>query len=135
MSKKNETKEKAASQILVDMFETIKRGVFLTLSATIDNDRRVEASERLVESEIWSHFANDEGSLVNATKADDPEAAIRRLLTDFYSRSQGLMFTIIDAAIDPARAQAAKDVAGRGIWRAQGWVLTDAVKRMAAATG
>ncbi len=131
MSEKTETKEKAAEQVLVDMFETIKHGVILTLSGMIDNDRRVEALQRLIEWEIWSHFENDQGSLVGAAKADDPNTAIRRLLTDFYSRTQGLMLTIVDASIDPARVEAAKQVATRQVWRDQRWVLPRAVERMA----
>lgn len=142
MSEKQETKEHAAEQALVDMFDGIKTRVSNALSAFTDSDRRATALTMTISSAIYSAFSDAEDALVKASQltgvnndGDEASIAIEKHISHLISRANGLMLTITDAAIPADRVMAAKSVVGREVWRDHPWIDKDIAKRMMAATG
>ncbi len=142
MSKKSETKEKAAAQVLVEMFDAIKTRVSNALSAFTDSDRRAEALTMTITSEMYSGFSDMKDTLIRKAAhtginddGDEASTAIEKYISHLISRADGLMLTITDAAIPVDRVKAAKSVVSRAVWRDHPWIDKQISERMLAATG
>lgn len=125
LTEAEKVRHSAAYDAISPMLQYIETSICTLLKAALTPER-AEAAVTIVNMEVWSGIDDRIEDMLRDTQKD--RELVAKHIHQMLSAVTGRMYTVIDAFVEPVRAEANKNIASRIVWR-QANMTIEALKK------